>query len=300
MIFNDRKSLLYASPPQALIDAEDDWQIIARTPVNKKLIKRKVYKGTIRENGRDVHKIRDILCIIYHNKCAYCEAINCEPDVEHYRPQKGVTESKVHSGYYWLCYEWSNLIPSCADCNRPPGKGNKFPIMGVHETKPYFLPSGELDKDKCRADKSPLINEKPYLLHPEIDDCKQFFKFHADGRIEGIDSEGRGEATWKICNLNLETLLMARQSVLDDFVENIKILIVARRRNLLKTTNDFESALKLYFKKLDKLTQPNQAFSLIATYAREHFDEMIISLIKGDSYQNIISQAHKKYLNGTL
>jgi len=299
MIFNDRKSLFYPNPPQALIDAENEWQLIAKTPANKKLIKRKVYRGTVRENGQDVHKIREILRKIYHNKCAYCEAINCSPDVEHYRPQKCVTESKRHSGYYWLCYEWSNLIPSCADCNRPPGKGNKFPVMGVYESKPSFLPSGELDKDKCKADKSLLINEKPYLLHPEIDDCRQFFKFHTDGRIEGTDSEGRGEKTWRICDLNRPNLLIHRQDVIDDFVRGINRMLTLFDDDELDGKG-LKKALKLLFIRLDELCEPDQQFSLVATYIREHFDKMIVSLIDFPQYGNAISSAFKMYLNDAL
>lgn len=52
-----------------------------------------------------------------HRKCAYCETkfTHSSPgDVEHYRPKAGyqqaVTEPLRGPGYYWLGYEWSNLL----------------------------------------------------------------------------------------------------------------------------------------------------------------------------------------------
>ncbi len=209
MIFNDRKSQLYPTTPQSLLDAKSDLQKIAED-CDKELIKDAVYKS-----------VRETICTIYHDKCAYCETKEFKPDIEHYRPKKGV-RGITHPGYYWLCYEWSNLIPSCPNCNRPPGKSNQFPIIGNRVDKPAFLPSGELDANACKAENAPLIDEQPYLLHPEIDDCKQFFKFYSNGKIEGADAKGRGEKTKEICDLNRDNLCYRRQKLLDDQVEAIE------------------------------------------------------------------------------
>ncbi|MDY6994467.1 MAG: HNH endonuclease [Pseudomonadota bacterium] len=50
---------------------------------------------------------------LYHDKCAYCESSMSDDifTVEHYRPKKG------SYSYYWLGYEWSNLLPVCEKCN---------------------------------------------------------------------------------------------------------------------------------------------------------------------------------------
>jgi len=59
----------------------------------------------------------------FHRKCAYCEVNHSDGypvQVEHYRPKAGVTDNRQmieHSGYFWLAYEWWNLVPSCAHCN---------------------------------------------------------------------------------------------------------------------------------------------------------------------------------------
>ncbi len=65
---------------------------------------------------------------LFHGKCAYCESVyaGTQPmDVEHWRPKGEIAriESgkriKVRKpGYYWLAAEWTNLLPSCIDCNR--------------------------------------------------------------------------------------------------------------------------------------------------------------------------------------
>ncbi len=92
----------------------------------------------------------------FFGKCVYCETpiYDIFPgDVEHYRPKGKVTDhlnniahiknedgteikdsngqSIPHPGYFWLAYEWTNLMPSCTFCNRPKkdfGKRSCFPV----------------------------------------------------------------------------------------------------------------------------------------------------------------------------
>src|SRR5262249_47219395 len=85
--------------------------------------------------------IKSFLKILFHDTCAYCESdfsVVDWGDVEHYRPKKKVTDpegkvvrdenGKPHTGYYWLAYDLSNLMPSCALCNQAEGKLNQFPL----------------------------------------------------------------------------------------------------------------------------------------------------------------------------
>jgi hypothetical protein len=97
----------------------------------------------------------------FYGKCAYCETLivsNQPGDVEHYRPKGRLTDAnnKVitvdnngtpgpHLGYYWLAYQFTNLLPSCIDCNRPSkgnsggnliGKWDKFPVDGINAINP--------------------------------------------------------------------------------------------------------------------------------------------------------------------
>ncbi len=65
--------------------------------------------------------VRHALEALFHGKCAYCESrynITGPVDVEHYRPKGKVDEDEAHPGYWWLAADWTNLLPSCLDCNR--------------------------------------------------------------------------------------------------------------------------------------------------------------------------------------
>ena len=102
------------------------------------------------------YKASDVVAAIntaFAGKCAYCESFYraTQPvDVEHFRPKSEVsfdvttgalTRRRRKIGYYWLGSEWSNLLPSCVDCNRPrrqrtraagessSGKGTLFPLV---------------------------------------------------------------------------------------------------------------------------------------------------------------------------
>lgn len=106
--------------------------------------------------------VKDALKEIQHGKCAYCEGdflAFCYGDVEHYRP-KGFSQQakggrKIYPGYYWLAYDWTNLVLSCELCNRA-RKRNFFPLRNpatrahtpqqVADEEPLLLdPAGAID-----------------------------------------------------------------------------------------------------------------------------------------------------------
>jgi hypothetical protein len=69
-----------------------------------------------------------------HGKCAFCESKITHiayGDVEHFRPKAGVrqkaSDKLQRPGYYWLAYEWRNLLLSCQLCNQR-YKENLFPL----------------------------------------------------------------------------------------------------------------------------------------------------------------------------
>lgn len=194
---------------------------IAKTK-NKGLIKDSIYRDPYPDKDEIRSRVEDKLALSYYNKCAYCERIT-KADVEHYRPKKGVNEDSKHDGYYWLCYEWTNLIPACVKCNRDGGKHNQFPILGNRLYSPIFLLNQELDLDENRITSIPLDKEKPFLLHPEKDNPEDFFEFEIDSegvgiRIKGIDDDGRGDKTIEICALNRQELRLERvEKVIDSF-----------------------------------------------------------------------------------
>lgn len=130
--------------------------------------------------------VKEQLRLIYHDKCGYCESAKSPAfswRVDHFRPQKGRDKAECHLGYYWLTYEWSNLILSCERCNN--AKSNHFPIQGDRITTP------QANYLEWRADSKSLLNEKPLLLNPELDHPENHLIFFPDGSIQGRDERAK-------------------------------------------------------------------------------------------------------------
>src|SRR5262249_35649587 len=96
---------------------------------------------------------------VFNGRCAYCEGdvkATSFGDAEHWRPKGAVTEDgapvraesgEEHPGYFWLAYEWRNLLPACQECNSGEaeykGKGTQFPICGTRVFGPENYVSHE-------------------------------------------------------------------------------------------------------------------------------------------------------------
>ena len=181
---------------------------------------------------------------VYHNKCAYCEGQSegFTLRVEHYRPKNKLQEDILHSGYYWLAYEWSNLLLACEKCNGT--KSNQFPITGVRVNHPQF------DKQQWRVNSTSFLNEQVLLLNPELDQPEHHFDFQPDGTLLFITP--RGEETIRLCNLNRESLKLARKKVLDEAISNLldqlDIFFEQKDEGKLDTQEQYNGAIKLGFK----------------------------------------------------
>jgi hypothetical protein len=152
-----------------------------------------------------------------HDKCAYCEVVitsNQPGDVEHYRPKGRIKEldGKVvraiiggeevdHPGYWWLCYEWRNLLPSCIDCNRrrrhgedgtPAGKADLFPISGRRAIRP----TDALDDEHAL-----LLNPSEETFKPE-----DHFQPKPDGTIQPKTPEA--QTSCEMLGLNVREKLV--------------------------------------------------------------------------------------------
>lgn len=162
----------------------------------------------------------------FYGKCAYCEAPIRDyqhGDVEHFRPKAGVSnkdgqpvylldeqghlqidadgERVKHPGYYWLAYEWTNLLPTCVKCNqddvregRRIGKHTRFPVEGRHAQRP-----------------EEVAQEKPLLINPLSDQDADDPSHHlvADTKT-GLMAHRtpRGQACIDIFGLNLRDQLV--------------------------------------------------------------------------------------------
>jgi uncharacterized protein (TIGR02646 family) len=296
--------------PLALTKQEtlDHLKIIVASKDAKK-IDSDIYRGKYQnDDGKKGDAVIEELNIFYYSKCAYCEDYSTVY-IEHYRPKGRVIETK-HGGYFWLCYEWSNLVLSCHECNKVAGgKSDQFPVKKVHLTLKDCLESGELSSDKTNAI---YLNqqEEPYLLHPEIDEPKEFLGFEIDSQkkgiaIKGLDGvNGRGFHTWKICNLNREDLLLKRyERVIDKIKDDLrKVFGLLSKKAISKT--DFVKEIKDIFIDLEKKGQDEKrTFTLLRWFVianETNFNNLIISQLKDPFQQNITLAYFKAYKNNKL
>lgn len=136
------------------------------------------------------------------NKCAYCETPLADRGVrtiDSFRPTAdamsldGVTSSEH---YWWLTYEWTNLVPACRDCNRL--KGRRFPVEGKR------APIGTIG--------DPLQGEQPLLLNPFEDQPDEHLIFSDDAVVAG--KTDRGRVSIEVFGLNRTTLVKRRLDAL--------------------------------------------------------------------------------------
>jgi uncharacterized protein (TIGR02646 family) len=156
---------------------------------------------------------------VFHGKCAYCE-LEIESgfvgDAEHYRPKGAVTENGqrvgngkgLHPGYYWVCYDWKNLVPSCSRCNAIGGKKTQFPISGSR----VFSPQQGLTTDAMDAVEFPLLLH-PYDPNPNNLPERHIF-FLPDGHVEALPGSERGQSTIDVFDLNREALREKRRKAI--------------------------------------------------------------------------------------
>lgn len=140
-----------------------------------------------------------------HDKCAYCECLlNGDfGDVEHFRPKRGYTTPSqpklVPPGYYWLAYEWSNLLVACSSCNRS-FKRNHFAL------------ADETGRDIAHKD---ISAEAPLFINPTTEDPASHIVFNrhivAPINRDGTD-DPKGVYTIDVLKLNDRPRLVNNRS----------------------------------------------------------------------------------------
>lgn len=129
-----------------------------------------------------------------YEKCAYCEKKVSDdiPDVEHFRPKtkcKQAEKCTRYLGYWWLAYEWKNLLYSCATCNSK-YKKNFFPLQQPHKTNPT---------------KASVKNEVPLLINPTTENPRTYIVFNRN-KILPKNQNIKGVTTIKVLGLNRREL----------------------------------------------------------------------------------------------
>lgn len=284
--------------------ALEDLEKIAKGSID--LISPEIYKGEYKDKeGKLQSTVREKLNIYYKNKCAYCE-MHCKAEIEHYRPKKGVTGDNTHTGYYWLCYSWTNLVPSCRYCNTEGGKGNQFPIIEkTKRVKEPELIDSKLNKERCKAYSSPLIDEVPYLLHPEIDtNPEQFLAFKINDEktgieLIGIDKYERGKNTIKICNLNRPYLSLNRiESVHYHIKQRINLIFDLISKELIDISKIEESFFKIFEsleKEADNIELTHTLLRKFVIGTVDNFTNYFVPYLENKKQQEIITVVFTNY-----
>jgi uncharacterized protein (TIGR02646 family) len=215
----------------------------------------------------------------FNGKCAYCEAVyrDVHPvEMEHYRPKAGYVKDGrlVPEGYYWLAMEWTNLLPSCIDCNRartqevpgaPPrlaGKANKFPI--ADEKRRATRPGEER-------------HERRLLLNPCTDRPERHLVFGEDGTVDPArDPHGKlspkGRTSIEVYGLDRAGLVDARK----EMMINLQLAMT----NVERSAHDLdarpgdptlERRLADDRRKLERFAESGHEFSLMCRQAIDRF-----------------------------
>jgi hypothetical protein len=75
----------------------------------------------------DSDEVKGALAVLFGGKCAYCESVFDERrqlEVDHFRPlynSLGLDGAPSPDHYWWLAYDWENLLPSCVECAQRKG-----------------------------------------------------------------------------------------------------------------------------------------------------------------------------------
>lgn len=161
----------------------------------------------------------------HYYKCCYCETKFKYPrdlDVEHFRPKKHAQQSEGSAEillvYFWLAYDWDNLLLSCAECNRG-YKKNLFPL--------------ENEADRALPETRNIDNEIPILINPASvteDDPRNHIRFVNE------TPEGKTQRGKKI----IDCLGLRRDILLEDRLEHLKEI-----RKHLKNIEHWRKLLKV-------------------------------------------------------
>jgi hypothetical protein len=197
---------------------------------------------------------------VFYQKCAYCEReiSGYYGDAEHYRPKGAVKQATsgggfqrvtcelpdpshpeqritaVHPGYFWLAYDWRNLLPACVYCNSGYGKNDQFEatryvvMVELGEAQIEALPIHERPR---RSIKWPTyyyptpsgldLVEEPQLLNPlnamATSDPRKHIRFGIKGMVAPVDASSRGQSSIGILQLRDERLRQARQNAQETF-----------------------------------------------------------------------------------
>lgn len=151
--------------------------------------------------------------------CAYCQRkldAYSRGVVDHFRPRNGPKEHG-HDGYWWLAYRFTNCFLACEACNKPSGKGDKFPLEdATTRAKP--------------VDDASLEAEARLYLDPVADPVDQWM------RVEWQDPNREGFIVRHEKNVAENSFIGKRveRSILDFRLNIDKIVLLKKRQRAIR------------------------------------------------------------------
>lgn len=165
--------------------------------------KRGRYPSKFRSDIYGASDVKESLRTAQHDKCCFCESKITHisyGDIEHFRPKAGYCDlqgTMIKPGYFWLAYDWSNLMLSCTLCNQR-HKRNYFPLIGGQRC--------------CNVD-SKIELEVPAFVNPYAEEPSSCITFREE-YVVGTDKELRGKITVETLGLNRTELVEVRRTSL--------------------------------------------------------------------------------------
>lgn len=216
--------------------------------------------------------LKPILFDRFYGKCGYCETKILDAGngvIDRFRPHNGVRNEKEYFQdlYWWLVYEWDNLVFSCKECSQY--KANYFPVEGK----------------RVMARLESLTDENGMLLNPCIDDINNHINHTTDGHIIGYTE--RGIQTIDLLRLNRPVLVEKRISEI-----NLLILIITSGLEKLEIGDDDLKYLKSIYRKEEHIEFLASKYSLLSDKLAK--EPLLPSLLRLD---NNLSQSIQRQID---
>jgi hypothetical protein len=245
---------------------------------------------------------------LFHEKCAYCESTYRAVgplDVEHFRPKGKVKEAPKHPGYWWLAAAWSNLLPSCRDCNQLRSQLAFDPGMTLEEfdrarRKEADETSGKANSFPVRNanwildEKGDLTAEDPLLINPTMrkpeehlewvfDWDRTVYLWQADRvaaairprLVNGVD-DPYGKASIAVYGLNRAGLVRERMARIDEMrlvcKPVVKTILRLRDVQTAQEVTWLQEDLAEYKASLLQLARPEKPYAGMASAFLAEFD----------------------------
>lgn len=186
-----------------------------------------------REIPDTYRKVARDLGLMQHRRCCYCEVFVHQEynDVEHYRPC---------SLYWWLAWDWSNLLFACSRCNRK-HKNDSFELApGSRRLIPEELPPGL---------------EVPLLLDPtEVDPREHIRYVCVKGKWVPTGRTPAGTHTIRLLVLDSDALI-------DHMTAYHETVIAPAISQLAQSVHDVRAPLEVVWRStVERLTRPVAEF----------------------------------------